>query len=101
MDSRRTFLKTGLLGAGAMALGAPRLLAAEGKRPQRFIFIHKGNGLLPSAMVPPSLGEKDAAARHMINLAAGDRPLGRHPGPRGVRSTLRTPVRAKHLRCSG
>lgn len=61
MNSRRTFLKTGLLGAGAVALGVPRLLAAEGQPPKRFIFIHKGNGLYPHALVPPSLGNEAMA----------------------------------------
>lgn len=38
------------------ALGAPR----PGKAPMRFIFMHKGNGLLPTALVPPSLSKDDA-----------------------------------------
>lgn len=62
MNSRRTFLKTGLMGAGAVALGVPRLLAAGDTPPKRFIFIHKGNGLYPHALVPPSLGKKEMEA---------------------------------------
>ena len=53
--SRRDFLKTGLFGLGAMALMSPsRLLAAPTKPPMRFIFMHRGNGLWPMVMVPPS-----------------------------------------------
>lgn len=32
-----------------------------GQPPMRFIFMHKGNGLFPSAMVPPSLGTEEMA----------------------------------------
>jgi len=43
-----------------MALG-PGFFAstANGKAPKRFIFIHKGNGLLPHTLVPPTLGEAE------------------------------------------
>ncbi|PHS12461.1 MAG: hypothetical protein COA78_08290 [Blastopirellula sp.] len=58
MDSRRSFLKTGLLGASALALGPQQLFAATGKPPMRFIFMHKGNGLLPKSMVPPSFSKE-------------------------------------------
>ncbi|MFT5525110.1 MAG: hypothetical protein ACI9HK_003076 [Pirellulaceae bacterium] len=59
MDTRRNFLKTGIFSAGAMALLNPsRLFAAAGKPPMRFIFMHRGNGLWPKVMVPPSFDEK-------------------------------------------
>lgn len=63
MNSRRDFLKTGLFSAGAMALMNPAsLLASPGseadKPPMRFIFMHRGNGLWPKVMVPPSFDEK-------------------------------------------
>jgi hypothetical protein len=60
MTTRRRFLQTGLCTAGAAAL-APGLFANEAanKPPTRFIFIHKGNGLFPQAMVPPSLSNED------------------------------------------
>ncbi|MEX2216842.1 MAG: DUF1552 domain-containing protein [Phycisphaeraceae bacterium] len=63
MNTRRDFMKAGFFGAGALAL-APSLFAntTAGKPPMRFIFIHKGNGLFPSAMVPPSLGKKEMEA---------------------------------------
>ncbi|MDA7907811.1 twin-arginine translocation signal domain-containing protein, partial [Akkermansiaceae bacterium] len=56
MKSRRNFLKQSMLGAGSMAL-TPGLFAAnpKGKAPKRFIFIHKGNGLLPDTLVPSTL----------------------------------------------
>jgi len=56
MNSRRELLKTGLFGASALAM-APSLFAdsaSTGQRPTRFIFMHKGNGLLPESLVPPS-----------------------------------------------
>lgn len=62
MSSRRTFLKAGLLGAGAVALGTPHLLAADGRPPMRFIFMHKGNGLWPDTLVPPSLSNEEMEA---------------------------------------
>lgn len=59
MSSRRNFIKTGLLGAGAMTLGPTQLFAANDKPPMRFIFMHKGNGLYPKAMVPPSFSKQE------------------------------------------
>jgi hypothetical protein len=43
-----------------MALG-PGLFASSsnGKAPKRFIFVHKGNGLLPDSLVPPTLASAD------------------------------------------
>ena len=62
MNSRRTFLKSGIAGAGAMAIG-PNLVAKEksGTPPTRFIFLRKGNGLLPETITPLSLNDKDKA----------------------------------------
>ena len=62
MNNRRDFLKQSLLGAGALAaLNAPQLLAAPGKPPMRFIFMHRGNGLWPRVCAPPSLDAKTMA----------------------------------------
>jgi hypothetical protein len=62
MKSRRSFLKTGLLGAGAMTLASQNLMAKDRKTPPtRFIFLRKGNGLLPETMLPPSFSDKDKA----------------------------------------
>ena len=60
---RRDFLRTGLFSAGAMAmlntqLFPSRLLAAPNATPMRFIFMHRGNGLWPRVMVPPSFDER-------------------------------------------
>lgn len=62
MKTRRNFLKHSILGASAMSL-APNLFASpvSGTPSQRFIFIHKGNGLFPSVLVPPTLSEGDKA----------------------------------------
>ncbi len=64
MTDRRDFLRTTLFGAGAMALSQPlraaeRLLpgtagATASRPPMRFVFLHRGNGLWPKVMVPPS-----------------------------------------------
>jgi hypothetical protein len=59
MNSRRTFIKTGLLGAGAMAMAPRNLFAADDKPPMRFIFMHKGNGLFPRVLVPPTLSTQE------------------------------------------
>jgi hypothetical protein len=51
-----------MLGAGALALGSRNLLgstAVSGKPPMRFIFIHKGNGLFPKVMLPPTLTKEE------------------------------------------
>lgn len=63
MKNRREFLKTAALGASAAVI-APYLAHASaattaGQPPTRFIFMHKGNGLFPSVMVPPSLSKQD------------------------------------------
>lgn len=63
MTTRRDFMATAALGASAMAL-APRTAWAKpdgGKPPMRFVFLHKGNGLFPSVMVPPTLSKDEAA----------------------------------------
>ncbi len=64
MNSRRKFLKTGLLSGSSLAL-MPQLLAGSmagsstaNKPPTRFIFLHKGNGLLPESLVPPTFDKK-------------------------------------------
>jgi hypothetical protein len=60
MKSRREFLSDTLAGTTAMSLAAPLLLAdsTTGKPPMRFIFIHKGNGLLPESLVPPTFDKQ-------------------------------------------
>ena len=63
MTTRRTFLKSSVLGSGALALsssfdhliGAPKL----DPRPHRFIFIRKSNGNLPQMFSLPSFSEQE------------------------------------------
>ena len=58
MDTRRDFLRTSLFGASARAARPRRAArsAAATRRaaPMRFVFLHRGNGLWPKVMVPPS-----------------------------------------------
>ena len=65
MKTRRDFLKTTALGAGALSLtpcfnlfGAE---AASSGFPKRFVFIRKSNGERPNEVALPSLSEKDKA----------------------------------------
>jgi hypothetical protein len=61
MTTRRQFLATAV-GTGALA-GLPSFTWAESsarKPPMRFIFLHRGNGLFPAVLTPPSLSKADA-----------------------------------------
>jgi hypothetical protein len=63
METRRTFLKTAALGTVGLSLSPLAGFAAPSggkKPPMRFIFMHRGNGLFPSVLVPPSLSKSDA-----------------------------------------
>lgn len=65
MFERRDFLRAATMAGGGLMLapwlrnllGAP----ATGKAPMRFIFMHKGNGLFPEVMMPPSLSAEESA----------------------------------------
>ncbi len=63
MTTRRDFLATAALGVTGLTLPTPMVRAKTpgAKPPMRFIFLHKGNGLFPSVMVPPSLSKDEAA----------------------------------------
>jgi len=81
MATRRAFLKTAALVPAALTL-APRAVRANPvgtKPPTRFIFLHRGNGLFPSVLVPPSLSKDDAAKE--ANKAPLDLDLGKHELP--------------------
>lgn len=90
MTTRRDFMATAALGAIALGPRTAWTKPAGGKAPMRFIFLHKGNGLFPSVMVPPSLSKDDAAteakkgplnldlAKH--ELPAWMKPLAAHQG---------------------
>ncbi|MDG2126294.1 MAG: DUF1552 domain-containing protein, partial [Verrucomicrobiales bacterium] len=58
MHNRRQFLHNAFLAMGGLSLPAlPQITSAAitpGTPPQRFVFIHRGNGLFPKVMVPPS-----------------------------------------------
>ncbi len=62
MNSRRDFLKTSALSAGAMAM-TPSLFAnaTHGKVPKRFIFIRKSNGIRPNEVALPTFSDKEKA----------------------------------------
>lgn len=70
MNNRREFLRNAFIAMGGLSLPGviPNLSAAQtsvvargGKAPMRFIFMHRGNGLFPSSVVPPSFGAKEMA----------------------------------------
>ena len=64
MTTRRDFMATAALGTAALAL-APRTTWAKpesAKPPMRFVFLHKGNGQIPSHLALPSFSKEDAAA---------------------------------------
>lgn len=54
--TRRQFTQGALCGAGALALLPQTLSAAPAadKPPMRFIFMHRGNGLFPRVLTPPT-----------------------------------------------
>ena len=80
MTTRREFIATAAAGAGAFALTPPSVWAKpdEKKPPMRFIFLHRGNGLYPSVLVPPSFSKGDAekeAKKEPLNLDLGKHDL--------------------------
>ncbi|QOV92355.1 DUF1552 domain-containing protein [Humisphaera borealis] len=83
MTTRRDFLKSTIAGTGAAMLPASisQAMAAPaiGQPPMRFIFMHKGNGLFPSVMVPPSLSKEDLAKENRKESFTVD--LARHELP--------------------
>lgn len=58
--TRREFNLQALLGTGALTLlpQTLRAAAAPGKPPMRFIFLHRGNGLFPKVLVPPTFSQQ-------------------------------------------
>ena len=69
MNNRREFIRNAFLAMGGLSVPGmmPRLHAAQtasglsGKPPMRFIFMHRGNGLFPKVMVPPSFTPEQKA----------------------------------------
>ena len=62
MNTRRDFLKTSMLGLGALAyqpcLAALPAAQKSNDVPKRFVFIRKGNGMMPGRFNLPTLDEK-------------------------------------------
>lgn len=56
----QALLGTALAGTGALSLLPQTLLAdsAPAKPPMRFIFLHRGNGLFPHVLVPPTFSQE-------------------------------------------
>ena len=61
MKTRRSFLRTSMIGAGALAAPSLPLFATEsgGGIPTRFVFIRKSNGIRPKEMALPSFSDGD------------------------------------------
>jgi hypothetical protein len=63
MNHRRDFIRNAFLAMGGLSLPGvvPTLSAVTpaGTPPMRFIFMHRGNGLFPKVLVPPSFGKKE------------------------------------------
>ena len=79
MNTRRNFVQQMILGAGAAAVPGQLFAQASGKPPMRFIFMHRGNGLFPKALVPPSLSAEDQVKEQKkeafdVDLAKHDLP---------------------------
>lgn len=64
MTTRRDFLSQSLAGIGALSLASRSLATenADSKPPMRFIFMHKGNGLLPESLSLPTFGDEQLKA---------------------------------------
>lgn len=58
--TRRQFVRTAALGAGAVAIFPQAVSAAPTvtKPPMRFIFMHRGNGLFPRVLMPPTFSKE-------------------------------------------
>ena len=80
MHTRRNFLRNSIFSAGAAGM-APGLFANSpaAKPPTRFIFMHKGNGLLPHTLAPATLAGDDLAKEKRKEAFEVD--LGKHELP--------------------
>ncbi len=83
--NRRSFLKNttaslvGLSALSSLSQLSAATPAANNNETPRFIFIRKGNGLFPSALVPPSLSEADKNREK--SMAAFEADLSKHELP--------------------
>ncbi len=81
-DGRRDFLKHVSLASGAVLLspmlqrfGLEAAGAENGKLPQRFVFVMKSSGIIPSALVPETLAPKLADRSKFVNEPLKDHTL--------------------------
>ena len=63
MNNRRDFIRNAFLAMGGLSMhrlsAAPLGVNPTGTPPMRFIFMHRGNGLFPKVLVPPTFGPKE------------------------------------------
>jgi hypothetical protein len=94
MATRRTFLKTSALSAGALAFsgaaGKALAIPAIGEPPRRFIFIRKSNGVRPNEVALPSFSDQQKT------LDAKKEPLDVDLGQHEMPGWLRGLDRYKH-----
>lgn len=81
-DGRRNFLKHVSLASGAVLLspmlqrfGLEAAAAENGKLPQRFVFVMKSSGIIPSSLVPETLAPKLTDRSKFINEPLADHTL--------------------------
>ncbi|XZE56507.1 DUF1552 domain-containing protein [Planctomycetaceae bacterium SH139] len=81
MATRRNFLSSSLAGIGALSLASQSLSAnsASSRPPRRFIFMHKGNGLLPESLMLPTFQQEQLDAER--RRAAFEADLDEHELP--------------------
>ena len=74
MTTRRDFLSRSLAGIGAFSLASQSLSAESvpSKPPMRFIFMHKGNGLLPESLVLPTFQREQLDAEQRKSAFEAD-----------------------------
>ena len=88
MATRRTFLKTSALGAGALALAASPgnvfAAPASSELPRRFVFIRKSNGIRPNEVALPTFSDKEKALDGKKHAMEAD--LDRHELPEWLRA---------------
>ena len=74
MTTRREFLSHSLAGIGALSLASQSLLAESlpSKPPMRFIFMHKGNGLLPDSLMLPTFEREQLDAEKRKSAFVAD-----------------------------
>ncbi|MEM8669194.1 MAG: DUF1552 domain-containing protein [Planctomycetota bacterium] len=74
MTTRREFLSNSLAGIGALSLASQSLFADSmpSQPPKRFIFMHKGNGLLPDSLMLPTFKREQLEAEKQKSAFVAD-----------------------------